>query len=97
MPNLDEVHVEILVVAADGSAEFMGGNLAPSRVKADYYTIGSGSSYALGALYLGHSAPDAVGVACALDPWTDFPLVGYTHDGERVTVRNRNALRRLWG
>lgn len=37
---------------------------------ADWWAIGSGDGYAIGALAMGASAYEAVKIACANDPWT---------------------------
>jgi hypothetical protein len=74
---------EVLLVHPDGSATLMDKTLAPARVKADHYAVGSGKDYAVAALHLGHSLVDALRVACDLDVWSDWPLVGYDHDGQK--------------
>lgn len=39
----------------------------PFRIESPFYAIGSGRDFAMAAMHLGHSAKEAVAVACALD------------------------------
>lgn len=44
----------------------------------DYDAIGAGEDFALAALYLGHSAKDAVEVACKLSCYVAEPIIYYS-------------------
>jgi hypothetical protein len=85
-PELDQT-CEVLLVHPDGEADLMDDKLNPARVSAPYYAIGSGKEFAMAAMRLGHGPVEAVAASCGLDPWTDFPLAGFTHDGEAVFKR----------
>lgn len=49
--------------------------LVPTLITEPYYVIGSGAQAALGALRAGCTAPEAVGIACGIDPGSGFPIV----------------------
>lgn len=55
-------------------ADFITGPLT-----ADFFAIGSGEQYAMGALHMGATAEEAVRVACKADAWTGFPIHTITH------------------
>lgn len=44
-------------------------------LEADFFAIGTGREYALGAMEMGASAPEAVRVACKLDVWSQDPIM----------------------
>lgn len=45
------------------------------KITHQFYAIGSGAKAAMGALYMGASAREAVAVACKIDPYTAPPVV----------------------
>lgn len=45
----------------------------------EFFSVGSGEQYAMGALHMGASAEEAVRVACMLDAWTGFPVYTVSH------------------
>ena len=70
----------LLAVRPDGQAFFAYDALALSGPLAgDYFAIGSGASYALGALYHGASAEEAVAAAVGLDPLCGGPVDALRH------------------
>lgn len=71
-PELSQMNFSALHVMPDGSAYFYINSFNPSGpVLDDYFAIGSGERYALGAMAMGANAFNAVSVALRLDPWTD--------------------------
>ncbi len=44
------------------------------REISDHWAVGAGEIHAKAALYLGHSAYEAVNVACELSPWCEAPI-----------------------
>ena len=76
-----EVGFEMLAVASDGVATYVDGNALPTKAKADFYAVGSGSQYALGAMEAGATAEEACRIACKLDPWTEEPIEVMGHSG----------------
>lgn len=75
----------MLAVKPNGEG-FMANNIAAltGPLRADYWAIGSGEEYALGALAYseGCNAIAAVKAACELDVWSDLPIYFATHDNE---------------
>ena len=63
-------HIDILAVYPNGEAMFMDTSLLPAYVVNEYYAIGSGNEYAMGALAMGASSKEAVRVAAMFDPFT---------------------------
>lgn len=67
-------------------------------LKADYFAIGSGREYALGAMEMGASALEAVRVACKHDVWSAEPLLAIdlrTALDHSLGAKIENALRKL--
>lgn len=70
---------EMLEITSEGEVFFYLNSLIPAGpITADYYAIGSGAEYALGALRMGASALEAVEVAAENDPYTGHPLMTVT-------------------
>lgn len=66
---------ELLVVRPSGEVFYANGNLdLTGPLSAQFWSIGSGNEYALGAMARGADAEDAVRVGCELDPWSDGPI-----------------------
>lgn len=67
---------EALLVQTDGSVIYFNDAYYPSGpLESDYFTIGSGGKYALGAIRAGAHPLNAVGVAIACDPFCGLPVV----------------------
>lgn len=67
-------HSSILVALKNRVYEVAGGDGAWLRYKTGHYGIGSGSSYALGALAAGANPEDAVSIASDYDTYTNLNL-----------------------
>ncbi len=93
-PDVDSQFDALLVPGPGRIAGRFNDNLEPSYVEAPYHVTGSGDRYALAALYMGHGMEEALRCACDLDPFSEFPLRGFTHDGQFVEYRTRRALTR---
>lgn len=66
---------EMLEVRDDGTVFYYQSSLTPSGpLEADYFAIGSGAEYALGALAHGATAQEAVEAASQHDVWTKAPI-----------------------
>jgi ATP-dependent protease HslVU (ClpYQ) peptidase subunit len=64
-----------LVVNPKGKVrEFENGSLLPVPRGAKFFSIGSGSPYALAAMYAGASSTDAVKIAAKIDTSTGLPV-----------------------
>jgi len=59
--------VAMLVIEKDGTILKYERSAVPFKIESPFYAIGSGRDYAMAAMHLGHSAMEAVEVACALD------------------------------
>jgi hypothetical protein len=80
MPDkLSNESFTLLAVNPDGVARYFGEEWCWKAVEAPFYALGSGMEYALGALYQGASAIEAVQIACKCDIWSDHPLTVLTH------------------
>lgn len=65
----------MLMVKTDGTVWYANDNLAWSGpLRAEFFAIGSGNQFALGALAAGADALQAVRIACDLDPWSSAPI-----------------------
>lgn len=59
----------------DGSAwRWYDDHLAPCIWADEFWTLGTGHAVALGALYQGATAVEAIEIACKLDPYSDLPI-----------------------
>lgn len=77
----------LLAVKPDGTAYYADDYpMLSGPLTADYFAIGSGEKYALGALALGVSAPEAVAIGCKLDVWSAWPIHVINHSGEGRSV-----------
>lgn len=71
----------LLAVYPNGEAIYATGDCNPSGpLRADYFAIGSGEEYALGAMAAGCTAEEAVRIACWLDVWSEEPVVTLRHE-----------------
>lgn len=65
---------EALLLRNDGRLIFIEGGGAPLELTASFFSIGSGSHLALGAMSHGASVKDAVKTAMRYDPYTGGPV-----------------------
>lgn len=61
--------------------------LLSGPLHADFFAIGSGEEYALGALAFGANAVQAVAMACKLDVWSELPVYATSHSGEVPKIK----------
>lgn len=72
----------LLVAKLNGSIFMANDNLMISGpLMGEYFAIGSGSEYALGAMAAGLGPEQAVKIACELDVWSSEPIFALTHSG----------------
>lgn len=63
--------LDALEVHRDGSVYIYHCSMKPAGpLTAPFFAVGSGADYALGALFMGASAAEAIQVAAQCDPWT---------------------------
>jgi 20S proteasome alpha/beta subunit len=73
--------LSVLLVNPDGTVMFASDSLMlAGPITADFFAIGSGAEYALGALSCGVSAEDAVRMAIEHDPFSGFPVTSLDLD-----------------
>ena len=63
-----------VVLYRDGSLGCFTERFLRMDVEADFYALGSGEQFALGAMAMGADAEQAVIVACQFDPWSRGPF-----------------------
>jgi hypothetical protein len=68
-----EVDVTLLELRKDGLWVYES-CLVPSKIKNDFYAIGSGAPYAIAAMKLGCTPTEAVAIACEFDPASRLPV-----------------------
>lgn len=74
---------QILIVKADGTALYADDHpYLSGPLTAEYFAIGSGRQFLLGALYCGATAVDAIAAGIALDTVSGGQIVSLTHDGK---------------
>lgn len=84
-----ELAFEMLHVTPGGEVFYYHDNLEPSGpIIADYYAVGSGSEYALGAMAMGATAVQAVQAACMHDIWSTGPVY---QAGNVTTLQQENV------
>lgn len=69
-----------IIATKDGIIRDYGGS-EPCLIGADFYAIGAASDVALGAMYAGASAKEAILIACRAFGWP-ASLQGVNHDGQ---------------
>lgn len=69
-PTFEERTWEALELTSDGRILWWGTELMPIEIEDDYYAIGSGSDYAMGAMAMGASPSQAIKIAAIYDPST---------------------------
>lgn len=50
----------------------------PEQLTNEFYAFGSGAKAALGALWAGAAAEEAVKIACRIDPWSAEPVIAWS-------------------
>lgn len=64
----DERGMQCLIISANGDeVQMINGELTPMHVQGDYFAVGSGAAYAIGALEAGASPVQAVEIAAKYD------------------------------
>ena len=70
----DDYDFSTILIQTDGTVWLFDGELAPYRVTDEYAGIGSGASYAIGAMDAGATVEQAVRIACNRDPMSSGPV-----------------------
>lgn len=93
IPNYDADSIDVLEVNKDGLWLWNNGN-APFRIDSPFYSIGSGSKYALTAMHLGRTPEGAMDIACLLDINSGGALQVLTQKNVRRKGTNRTTSKR---
>jgi len=88
--NIDtEIDVTVLMLKHDGIWIFES-SIIPVRIENDFFSIGTGAGYAMGAMHLGKSPAEAVEIAALYDPNTRGPVESITLGGiKRGNTKNK--------
>ena len=85
MPNID-VRPDcftLLVVKPSGEMYVADDSVFLSGpIESEFYAIGSGRKYALGAMEMGAGPEYACEIACRFDPFSGAPIRALTHGGD---------------
>lgn len=66
---------QVIVIDKDGERVWLlDSELTPMEVQGEFFAVGSGAAYALGALEAGASPAQAVAIAAKYDQFTSFPI-----------------------
>jgi hypothetical protein len=72
----DKIDLRALMVRPDGGIYVIDNTpYFSGPMECDYYAVGSGTGYAMGAMAMGATAEQAVAVACDLDPHSGAPIM----------------------
>lgn len=85
----------MMAIAPDKQVTYWHNQCEPIPILLPYFAIGSGCEFALAALALGCSAPQAVAVTCQLHPCTRPPIDWIRHDGHRGVLELDHIVRTL--
>lgn len=71
----------LLAVEPNGDVYYMSDTPHISGpLKGEFFAIGSGLEYALGAMERGATAVEAIRIACKFDVWSDLPIYAVRHE-----------------
>lgn len=80
-PAGDSKHY-LLVVRPNGEVFYANDTYELSGpLSGEFFAVGSGEEYALGAMAMGAGPERAVGIACGLDVWSEPPIIALTLGG----------------
>lgn len=68
-----ECDIDVLELRDDGIYVYSS-CVIPARIKNDFFAVGSGAGYAMGAMHLGKTPAEAVAIAALYDPGTRGPI-----------------------
>lgn len=79
---------QAIVVKPNGDVYYYrNGNQPSGPLEIDFIAVGSGAEAALGAMWMGATAEDAVGVAANIDVWTGLPVYSLALDDVQPKAR----------
>lgn len=84
----EDCDIEMLELRTDGIWVYES-TLIPARIKNDFYAIGTGAGYAIGAMHLGKSPKEAIEIAALYDPLTGGPIDHLSLELTQTTTRRK--------
>jgi hypothetical protein len=87
----EPIEVDILELRADGIYVYES-TIHPVKVRGDFFSVGTGSAYALAAMHLGKSPREAIEIASIFDPVTGGPIDMMTLEPARAPGRKKKSL-----
>lgn len=79
-PDVGNDWFDCLIVDPEGQGYFARSNFFfAGPLQAEWFAVGSGAEVAKGALLMGATAEEAVGIAAQVDPYTGGPIITLTH------------------
>lgn len=85
-----ECDIDVLELRDDGIYVYSS-CIIPSKIKNDFYAVGSGAAYAIAAMYLGKSPAEAVAIAALYDPGTGGPIDVMELPKKKVKAKNNDT------
>ncbi len=83
-----DLEVTILQLRKDGLWIYES-SIIPTKLKNDYWAVGTGANFAITAMRLGKSPAEAVAIASEFDPYTRTPIESY-----KLEIKNDNKNKR---
>ena len=87
----EPIEVDILELRADGIYVYES-TIHPVKVRGDFFSVGTGSAYALAAMHLGKSPREAIEIASIFDPVTGGPVDVMTLEPAKAPGRKKKSL-----
>ena len=87
----EPIEVDILELRADGIYVYES-TIHPVKVRGDFFSVGTGSAYALAAMHLGKSPREAIEIASIFDPVTGGPIDMMTLEPAKAPGRKKKSL-----
>lgn len=75
--NIDDKQIKkatAIVYFANGVVHVYDGQAVPIPLKDEFFGVGTGATYAIGALHHGATLKEAVAIACLCDPYSGFGI-----------------------
>lgn len=86
-----DLEVTILQLRKDGLWIYES-SIIPTKLKNDYWAVGTGANYALTAMRLGNDPATAVSIAAEFDPFTGHPIESFKLGENNGNQSNRRRI-----
>lgn len=91
--EIEDIDVTVLELRTDGLWIYEGTTI-PVLIKEDFYAIGTGAGYAMGALHCGRSVAEACEIACIYDTSSHPPIDYMKLESKNGKPRTKQAKNR---